>query len=94
MMTDNDHVEYFPGSTEIVPAVLTPLEAARFLRLDTLTRVDDDGQLVQLHRADADAVKSLEHLCRTGRLQPLKLGKSKTYARADLFNLISGSEAS
>lgn len=76
--------EYFPGTTELIPLLLTPSEAVRVLRLDMLTTADGSEK----RRTLPDALKSLDHLVRTGRLSPLRLSKSRTFARSDVLGLI------
>jgi len=80
----DERVEFFPGTTEPVPLLLTPLETARLLRLDVLTR--PDGTLKE--REPADAIKSLDHLVARTGLQPRRFGKSKTFVRDEVFDLI------
>ncbi|MDY7107980.1 MAG: helix-turn-helix domain-containing protein [Planctomycetota bacterium] len=76
--------EFFPGTTEPVPPLLTPLEAVRLLRLDLRTLPDGTEEI----REPADALKSLDHLCRQGRLTPIRIGKCRRFARAELLRLI------
>ena len=84
-MTDrNGQVEYFPGSTESVPACLTPAETVRLLRLDVLSRPDGTEEI----RAIGDALRSLERLVGSNRLHPRRFGKSRVFARDDVLDLI------
>lgn len=84
-------VEYFPGTTEPIPPLLTPLEAARILRLDVVN--DGDGQ--ERRRAPGDALASLDYLVRRGVLAARRFGKSRTYSRDDVLRLIrEGARAS
>ena len=75
-------IEYFPGGRDLIPPLLTGLEAARLLRLDVA--VDADG--VESPRAPADALRSLR---RVDGLRPHKFAKSSTYSRSDLLRLIN-----
>lgn len=74
----------FPGTTELIPPLLTPSETVRVLRLDVLTTADGS----QKPRTLPDALKSLDHLARIGRLSPLRLSKSRTFARGDVLGLL------
>ena len=56
------------------------------MRLDVTT--DAEGQ--EHERAMGDALKSLDHLTRTGRLAPRRIGKSRTFATADVLALVAG----
>ena len=64
--------------------LLTPLEAAKLMRLDVLTR--PDGTVKE--REPADVIKSLDHLVTRTGLQPRRFGKSKTFVRDEVFDLI------
>lgn len=76
---------YFPGTSEPIPPLLTPSETVRVLRLDVLTTANGSEK----PRTLPDALKSLDHLVRTGRLSPLRLSKSRTFARGDVLGLIN-----
>lgn len=69
-------VEYFPGTSEPVPKLLTPPEACRFLRLD-------------LGRETAEAaLKALGRLVERKRIRPaIHVGK-RYYARDELVRYI------
>ena len=84
MDTRNGQVEYFPGTTEAVPACLTPVETVRLLRLDVVSRPDGTEEV----RALGDALRSLDRLVEKKRLMPRRFGKSRTYARQDVLDLI------
>lgn len=75
-------VEHFPGS-DIVPPVLTSQETIRLLRLDLLTR---DGQ--DIKRTPAASQASLDHLCRVGKLRPIKLAKSRVFDRQQVLAMV------
>lgn len=74
----------FPGSSTPLPPLLLPIEAAKVLRLDVLTQPNG----TEKKRATGDALKSLDHLVRTRRLQPRRFGKSRTFAARDVLALI------
>ncbi len=80
----NGQVEYFPGTTEAVPACLTPAETVRLLRLDVVSRPDGTEEV----RALGDALRSLDRLVGTKRLMPRRFGKSRTFSRQDVIDLI------
>lgn len=91
--TIEQRVEYFPGTLEPLPALLTPSEAARVLRLDVVTKPARGKQTATEDRRDlADALKSLDHLARRGLLKPRRFGKSRTYSRDDVLQLIADDE--
>ncbi len=69
-------VEYFPGTTEPVPALCTDLEAIRFLRLD------DGG------RDGPAAERALRRLVDRKLLRPCRVGKKNRYARDELLRAI------
>lgn len=86
-MTDrNGQPEYFPGSTEPVPMLLTALEAGAVLRLDTVT--DAAGRTRE--RDSADVLKSIDYLVRRKRLVARRFGQCRTFLRSDVFGLIRG----
>ena len=75
-MTDhNGQLEYFPSTTEPVPALLTAEEACRFLRLD-------------LGRDMDAALKALRRLVDRRQLRPCQVGKYNRYSRAELLRFI------
>ena len=83
-MTDhNGQPEYFPSTSEPVPALLTPAETVRILRLDVVSRKDGTEEV----RALGDALRSLDRLVGTKRLMPRRFGKSRTFARQDVLGL-------
>ena len=57
--------------------VLTAPEAVRYLRLDILTKPDG----TEHRREMADAIKSLDHLVRNGRIPYIRLGKNRRFPR-------------
>ena len=57
--------------------VMTPAEAARYLRLD------DDGT-----RCDEKAIDSLNRLVERGLIRPLRLGHRRRYALAELRRFV------
>lgn len=66
-------VEYFPGTDEAVPLLLTPIEACQFLRLDL-------GR-----ESEAAMVKALDRLVARRRIRPaIHLGK-RYYSRSELI---------
>ncbi len=77
-------VEYFPGTTDPLPSLLTALEACKVLRLDVVA----NGDGAETVRAPGDAIRSLRHLVRTKQLKPRHFGKSQTFSRADILRLI------
>ena len=77
--------EHFPNGGAVIPPLLTPVETVRLLRLDVVTKPDGTEEL----RATGDALRSLDRLVSQNKLRPLKLGKSRTFARRDVLNLIS-----
>jgi hypothetical protein len=79
-------VEFFPGTARPIPPLLTPAEVVRILRLDVLTK----GDGTEKRRALPDAIKSLDHLCRTRKLHPICLSKSRTFSRDDVLALVNG----
>ena len=84
-MTDrNGQVEMFPGSTEVVPACLTPSETVRLLRLDVVSRPDGTEEI----RSLGDALRSLERLVGSKMLLPRRFGKSRVFARQEVLDLI------
>ena len=90
MITSSVHAEHFPNGGGVIPPLLTPGETIQLLRLDVVTKTDGTEEL----RAIGDALRSLERLVSQKKLRPLKLGKSRTYARHEVLELISsGSEA-
>lgn len=78
-------LEVFPGS-QIVPPLLTPLEAVKLLRLDIITRPDGTTD----ERNPEDSLKTLDHLVRKGLLHPRRFGKSRCFSRRELLALIDG----
>ena len=74
-------MEYFPGTSDPIPPLLTPIEAVRVLRLDVVTTKDGDLET----RAPGDALRSLRRL----PLSPRRFNKSNTYARDDVLRLIA-----
>lgn len=69
-------VEYFPGTSEPVPKLLTALEACQFLRLDL-------GR-----ETDAAMLKALDRLVERKRIRPaLHLGK-RYYDRDELIRYV------
>ena len=77
-MTDRSGqlVEYFPSTTEPVPALLTAEEACRFLRLD-------------LGRDMDAAMKALRRLVDRRLLRPCQVGRYNRYSRSELLRFIS-----
>ena len=77
-MTDRNGqlVEYFPSTTEPVPALLTAEEACRFLRLDLGREMDA-------------ALKALRRLVDRRLLRPCKVGLYNRYGRSELLRFIS-----
>ena len=75
-------VEYFAGSGERVPALMTKIEAARYLRFDVL-HDDDDG-----------AVRALERLVEKGLIRPCMVGGRRFYARRELDRFLADRTAS
>ena len=70
-------VEYFPGTSEPVPKLLTALEACRFLRLD-LGRETEDAML-----------KALDRLVERKRIRPaIHVGK-RYYDRNELIRYVN-----
>ena len=67
--------EHFPGTDESVPALLTSVEAARFLRLD-------------VGRDEDAALRSLRRLVERGQLRPCRLTKSNCFSRSECIRLI------
>ena len=85
MSGNNRHpAEHFPDDGSIVPPLLTPAETARILRLDIVSKPDGTEEA----RALGDALRSLDRLMGQGKLTPRRFGKSRTYARQDVFDLI------
>ena len=84
MSSVNGQIEYFPGTTEAVPVCLTPAETVRLLRLDVVSRPDGTEEV----RAIGDALRSLDRLVGTKRLMPRRFGKSRTFSRQDVIDLI------
>ncbi len=80
-------LEYFPDGRGPVPPLLTSLEVVELLRLDRVTR---DGH--EARREPADALKSLDHLVRHGKLIPRQFSKCRTFARDDVLALIDGAD--
>ena len=69
-------VEYFPGTSEPVPKLLTALEACRFLRLDL-------GR-----ETEAAMLKALDRLVERRRIRPcIHLGK-RYYDRDELIRYV------
>lgn len=69
-------VEYFPGTSEPVPKLLTALEACRFLRLDL-------GR-----ETEAAMAKALDRLVERKRIRPaIHLGK-RYYDRDELIRYV------
>ena len=78
------HPDFLPGTNQPVPALMTAPEAVRYLRLDILTKPDGSE-----HRREiADAVKSLDHLIRKGRIAYVRVGKNRRFPRAKLDRFI------
>lgn len=76
-MTDRTgQLEYFPGTTDPVPALLVAEEACRFLRLD-------------LGRDMDAALKALRRLVDHRQLRPCQVGKYNRYARSELLRFIA-----
>ena len=70
-------VEYFPGTLDPVPALLTALEACRFLRLDL-------GR-----ETEAAMLKALDRLVARKRIRPaIHLGR-RYYSRDELVRYIN-----
>ncbi len=69
--------EYYAGTAEPVPAVLTAIEAARFLRLDA-------------GRDQSAALRALRRLVESKRLRPCRIGRVNCYARDELLRFIIG----
>ena len=70
-------VEYFPGTSEPVPKLLTPLEACRFLRLDL-------GR-----ETECAMTKALERLVERKRIRPaIHLGR-RYYDRDELVRYVT-----
>ena len=84
MHSVNGQLEFFPGTTEAVPACLTPVETVRLLRLDVVSRPDGTEEV----RALGDALRSLDRLVGTKRLVARRFGKSRTFSRQDVIDLI------
>jgi hypothetical protein len=76
MDTLNGQIEYFAGTAEPVPALLTAEEACRFLRLD-------------LDRDTGAALKSLRRLVDRRLLRPCQVGRSNRYSRSELLRFIA-----
>ena len=74
--------ECFPGGRDLIPALLTPTEAVRVLRLDIVTNGDGEVTI----RAPADSLRSLR---RIPGLHPHRFAKGYTYSRSDLLRLIN-----
>ena len=72
--------EFFPGTSDPIPPLLTPIEAIKVLRLDVVTNGSGETEL----RAPGDAIRTLRRL----PLTPRKFGKSNTYSREDVLRLI------
>ncbi|MCH8151336.1 MAG: hypothetical protein IH830_03070 [Planctomycetes bacterium] len=79
------HDACFPGTTDPIPLVMTATEVVHVLRLDILTTSNGSKQI----RSMADALQSLDHLVRTGRLVPRRFSKSRVFDRADVLKLVS-----
>ncbi len=79
-------VEHFPDG-RIVPPFLTPAETVELLRLDVVSQRDGSTRKREL----ADAVKTLDRLCRRGVLTGIRLGKSRVYARDQVLAIARGS---
>ncbi len=79
------HAEHFPNGGGVIPPLLTPVETVQILRLDVVTKTDGTEEL----RAIGDALRSLDRLISQNKLRPLKLGKSRTFARHEVLELIS-----
>ena len=75
MIGRDGHTEYFPGTSDAVPALLTDEEACRFLRLD-------------LDRDMALALKALARLVYKRRLNPARIGRPNRYTRTELLRFI------
>ena len=73
--------EFFPGTSDPIPPLLTPIEAVRVLRLDVVSNKDGAIEV----RAPGDALKSLRRLS----LTPRRFNKSNTYSRDDVLRLIA-----
>ena len=76
-------VEHFPAGGEIIPPVLTSAETIRLLRLNLLSRDGED-----IKRTPAASQASLDHLCRVGKLRPIKLAKSRVFDRQQVLGVI------
>ena len=87
-MSDRDgYIEYFPGTTEPVPACLTPVEVVRMMRLDVVSKPDGTEET----RALGDGLRSLELLVSKGLLTPRRFCKSNRFSRQDVISVILGS---
>ena len=71
--------EFFPGTDERVPLILTDWEACRLLRLDA--GHGDDR---------AKPLRALRRFVESGRLVPVRIGKFNRYRRADILRLAGG----
>ena len=69
-------VEYFPGTSEPVPKLLTALEACRFLRLDI-------GR-----GTEAAMVKALDYLVERKRIRPAIHTGKRYYDRGELVRYV------
>ena len=74
-------MEFFPGTSDHIPPLLTPIEAIKVLRLDVYTTKDGDIET----RVPGDALRSLRRL----PLSPRQFNKSNTYCRDDVLRLIA-----
>ena len=72
----NDQVEFFPGTREPVPSLLTPAEAALYLRL-----TEDSG--------DAEAARRrINRLVDQRKVRPCLVGGKRCYSRWELDRFI------
>ena len=68
--------EYFPGTDEAVPLLLTPIEACAFLRLD-LDR-----------ESESAALRALTRLVESKRIRPAVHTGKRFYSRTELIRYV------
>ena len=76
--------DYYADGTGPIPPVLTAIEVAKLLRLDTVSRCGGE-----VERAPEDSIKSVDHLVRLGKLHPLGVGRSNRFARDEVLALVN-----
>lgn len=69
-------IEFFPGTTDPVPLVLTEHEAIRFLRLD------------EEERDPTSAQRAFRRLVDSKRIRPCRVGRWNRYAREELRRFV------